>query len=241
MSELSLIFMGGLLGSSHCLGMCGGFAILIGANQTSRREMWISQGAYSIGRIFTYSVLGVVAGYVGMHLGHSTSQWVNASAILSFVAGLFLIVQGLKAAGINLWSRGKSPTPQGCLVSPLFRTFFQSRSRFSKFLAGVMTGFLPCGLLYGFLALATASQDLFLGGAIMFAFGLGTVPMMVLAGIGGQLLSGVTRLRLLRTAAWCVVFTGAITIYRGAAFLTLEHTEAVPACPFCTTSQNSTN
>lgn len=237
MGELSLIFVGGLLGSSHCLGMCGGFALLLGSHQKSRKEVWLAQSLYSIGRIFTYTVLGTIAGFIGMRLGHSMTKWINASAILSIVAGLFLIVQGLKAAGIQVWKSRKPTNSQGCLASPLFKTFFQSKSRVSQFLAGVATGFLPCGLLYGFLALATASQDLLSGGAIMLAFGLGTTPMMMLAGIGGQLLSGVMRLRLLRIAAWCVVLTGGITLYRGAAFLSLEHTEIAPTCPFCTTAE----
>lgn len=238
MGELSLIFVGGLLGSSHCLGMCGGFALLLGSNRTSRRDVWVAQLLYSAGRIFTYTVLGTIAGFIGMRLGHSLTSWVNASAILSLVAGLFLIVQGLKAAGIRLWKSRLSSNSQGCLASPLFKTFFQSRSRSSQFLAGVATGFLPCGLLYGFLALATASQDIISGTAIMAAFGLGTTPMMMLAGIGGQLLSGITRLRLLRVAAWCVVLTGGITAYRGVAFFRMEHAEIAPTCPFCSTPQH---
>ncbi len=236
MSELPLIFVGGLLGSSHCLGMCGGFAILLGANSESRRHLWLSQGAYTVGRLFTYSTLGAIAGFIGLRTSNALTSWVNFSAMLSLIAGTFLIVQGLKAAGVKLWTGGRSAMTHGCLMSPLFRTFFQSRQHSSKFLAGVMTGFLPCGLLYGFLAIATASQDLLLGGAIMLAFGSGTIPMMVFAGVGGQILSAANRLRLLRLAAWCVVVTGGITVYRGASFFSLEHSESVPKCPFCNTS-----
>ena len=241
MSELPLIFMGGLLGSSHCLGMCGGFALLIGANATSSRHAFSAQLAYTLGRIFTYTVLGAVAGYVGGQVSMSVNHWINASAILSLIAGLFLITQGLKAAGYQVWSLSKQTTAQGCLVSPLFRTFFQSPSYSSKFIAGVLTGFLPCGLLYGFLALAAASQDLLWGGALMGAFGSGTAPMMILTGVGGRMLSAVARLRLLKVAAWCVVFTGFITFYRGVGFLNQDHQQAQPNCPFCASSHKTLN
>ncbi|MEW4486447.1 sulfite exporter TauE/SafE family protein [Thalassoglobus sp. JC818] len=236
MSELPLIFIGGLLGSSHCLGMCGGFAIMLGSGAESRTQLWMSQGVYSLGRLFTYASLGAIAGFVGLGMSRAMTSWINVSAVLSIVAGTFLVTQGLKAAGVQIWKTRNTDTSHSCLMSPLFRTFFQSHRYSSKFLAGVMTGFLPCGLLYGFLAIATASQDLLLGSAIMLAFGAGTIPMMVLTGVGGQLLSAVARIRLLRVAAWCVVVTGAITVYRGAAFYSFNHSEAVPDCPFCDTS-----
>ncbi len=78
-----------------------------------------------------------------------------------------------------------------------------------------MTGLLPCGLVYGFLALACSTASLPRGAATMAAFGLGTVPLMVLTGTGASLVSMVTRRRLLRFAAWCVVLTGIVSLARG--------------------------
>lgn len=241
MGELSLIFVGGLLGSSHCLGMCGGFAMLIGLNATSPGRACLAQFLYSCGRIFTYMVLGTVAGFAGQRVSLGTNEWINASAILSLLAGLVLIVQGLKATGVSLWKRSVKLNSQGCLTSPLIRTFLQSHSWIANFLAGVMTGFLPCGLLYGFLALAAASRDLLWGGAIMLSFGLGTTPMMILTGLSGRALSMLIRQRILRFAAWCVVLTGMLTAYRGLGLLLEKSSDVPPACPFCMTLTSPTD
>ncbi len=239
MSEFSLIFLSGLLGSSHCLGMCGGFAVLLGMNTATPSRAFFSQTAYSAGRVFCYTILGAIAGFAGQRISLSANQWVNASAILSIVAGLFLVVQGLKAAGVSVWKNTATKTAQGCLMGSMFQTYFQSPSLMSKFLAGVMTGFLPCGLLYAFLALAAASQDLIAGGAIMMAFGFGTVPLMVMAGLGGRMLSFVMRKRLLKIAAWSVVVTGLITTYRGIGAINSGSREVLNPCPFCSSSTDT--
>lgn len=241
MIELAMIFVGGLLGSSHCLGMCGGFAIMIGANAKTAGQAWRAQLLYSSGRIFTYTVLGAIAGFVGMRIGDWSLNLVNLSAILCLVAGSFLLVQGLKAAGVRIWATRRVAATSPCLFPPLLRSFLQSNSQFAVVLAGMMTGFLPCGLLYGFLALATASQDLIAGSAIMLAFGLGTIPLLAFAGVGGRLLSAMARLRLLRAAAWCVVLTGGLTLYRGATMFSMSPAQARAHCPLCTTVHGSAN
>lgn len=239
MAELGLIFLGGFLGSSHCLGMCGGFAVILGLNKSTVRQATAAQLIYSCGRIFSYTILGSIAGVAGQRISLSANQWVNASALLSLLAGLFLIYQGLKAAGISLWRRSAKVNSQSCLMGSVFQTFLQSPAWTSKFLAGVLTGFLPCGLLYAFLALAAASQDLVTGGAIMFAFGLGTVPLMVIAGLGGRLLSFMMRQRLLKIAAWSVVVTGLVTTYRGIGAISSGSREVLQPCPFCTSISQS--
>lgn len=234
MIEYPMIFLAGLLGASHCVGMCGGFAMMLGL---SARTPWRNVGAqliYSSGRLFTYSVLGCLAGYFGGQLTQDWALWLNVPAVLSLVAGLFLIYQGLHAAGISLW-RGNSRTTasNGCLAGPLFKTFFMSTRPTQQFLAGVLTGFLPCGLLYGALALAASTGNLLTGGMVMLLFGAGTVPLMLLTGVGGSLLSLASRTRLLRMAAWCVVLTGALTIARGAGFIRIPGLISASGCPMC--------
>ena len=93
-------------------------------------------------------------------------------------------------------------------------------------LAGVLTGFLPCGLVYGFLGLASSSASIFHGLLTMLAFGAGTAPIMILTGAGGSLLSHSARRHLMRVAAVCVMITGLISLARGVMFV------AVPRqCP----------
>jgi hypothetical protein len=235
--ELAMIFVAGLLGSSHCIGMCGGFAMILGLDSRSRWRGLPRQCAYSAGRIFTYSTLGAIAGLLGHRL---TSLGLANSALrigagLCVLAGLFLVYEGLRAAGWTLGRRANSNSAcGGCFSGPLLSNFLRQQGLTAAFLGGVMTGFLPCGLVYAFLALAAARLNPLEGMAVMAAFGLGTVPLMVAAGVGSTLLSLAGRRRMLRVAAWCVVVTGLLTIVRGAGYLRADNPTQRPACPFCT-------
>lgn len=238
-SGLSLIFLAGLLGSAHCIGMCGGFTLMIGMHTGTKWTNLVSQGSYSAGRIFTYSLLGAVAGALGQRVANATSTWANVSAGLSIIAGLFLIYQGLLATGIRFSKKPFSAIQSPCLMSPILATFLKSENQAGKFFAGVLTGFLPCGLLYAFLSLAVASRDLLWGATIMATFGAGTLPIMIATGIGGRLLNSLTRQRLLQLAAWSVVMTGAITLTRGVMFANVPSNTEIPACPFCLSLKES--
>jgi sulfite exporter TauE/SafE len=236
MIELPLVFLGGLLGSSHCVGMCGGFAMLIGMGQTSWRRNLIAQFAYSGGRIFTYVVLGAVAGFIGMKLSRGVGGWVNIPATMCVIAGLFLIVEGLAAAGFDLRRWRKTPRGAalfGCGAFPLFGALLRTPGFQNAFFAGLLSGFMPCGLVYAMLSLAASTGDLLRGLAVMATFGAGTVPLMVLTGTTISLLSAMRRQQLMRLAAWCVVLTGVVTLARGAGFLSLPGTESALQCPFC--------
>lgn len=234
MIEYPLILLGGLLGSSHCVGMCGGFAMLVGMNKATFRENLIAQLSYSAGRLMTYCTLGAISGYVGLKLVKSAPQLLNVPAALCLLAGLLLLVEGLFATGI-IKRRGVVMVPQaGCLVSPLFATMLKLPGLRNAFSAGLLTGMLPCGLLYAFVSLAASTGDLLRGMSVMLVFGLGTVPLMVATGAGAMLLKIATRERLMKAAAWCVVLTGALTVWRGAAFLYAANTNSEqPACPLC--------
>ena len=234
MIEYPLILLGGLLGSSHCVGMCGGFAMLVGMNKPTVRENLFAQLSYSAGRLMTYCTLGAVSGYVGLRLVRSAPRLLNVPAGLCLLAGLLLVVEGLFATGI-IKRRGVSMAPQaGCLMSPLFATMLKLPGLRNAFSAGLLTGMLPCGLLYAFVSLAASTGDLLRGMSVMLVFGLGTVPLMVATGAGAMLLKLATRQKLMKAAAWCVVLTGALTVWRGAAFLYAANSNpGQPACPLC--------
>jgi sulfite exporter TauE/SafE len=112
-------------------------------------------------------------------------------------------------------------------------TFLRSGTLRHVFLAGVLTGFLPCGLVYAYVALATSTGDTLHGAVTMAAFGAGTVPAMILTGSGASLLSLAGRRRMLRVAAWCVVVVGAISLARGLGFLDLPGWHSASGCPAC--------
>jgi sulfite exporter TauE/SafE len=254
MIELPLIFVAGLLGTAHCLGMCGPFALLIGANSRSWIGAVARQFAYTAGRVFTYGVLGAAAGYCGTRLAAVVPTFVNIPAALAIAAGLLLAWQGLKAAGWwptgfgSRWrtkaapngietARHRLPTPLAhsaapCLASGFIGQFLRQRNGTGVFLAGIFTGLLPCGLLYGMLALATSTHSIPLGMATMMVFGLGTAPAMILAGLSGRIIGLATRRRLFAAAAWCLVLTGLISVARGVSYLSIDH-QPPAGCPLC--------
>lgn len=232
MIELPLVLLGGLLGSSHCIGMCGGFALMMGVDQPSHARNLLIQLAYSLGRISTYAFLGALAGFVGMKLSAHTWAMHNVPAVLCLFAGVYLIVEGLTASGWTLWRR-EQKQQSGCLFGSQFASLLRGGRYSNAFAAGILTGFLPCGLVYAFLSLAASTGSIGWGAGVMATFGLGTVPLMVLTGIGASLLSLVHRRRMMQVAAWCVVLTGLLTVARGASYIHLTGGAEAANCPLC--------
>lgn len=231
MIELPLVMLAGLLGSSHCIGMCGPFAFTIGQAAPSMRSNFVRQLLYTSGRIFTYAVLGATVGFGGWRIAKAVPAVVNLPAILAIVAGLLLVWQGLISSGVL--PRSKSKFSSGpCLAGSFFAKLLTGGQFVDFFLAGLFTGLLPCGLLYAMLALAASSTNVLLAMTIMIAFGLGTMPVMVATGLSGSLFSLAVRRRLYTLAAWCVVATGLISIARGIFFLELPWFSG-GGCPMC--------
>lgn len=260
MIDLPLIFLGGLLGSSHCVGMCGGFAVTVGSNAANWRDNLLRQSVYSGGRLFTYAAIGAAAGYGGRRLATAVDLF-DVRAVLAIVAGALLISQGLRATG--LWTiaikryRGEKPPtesklspqpiaspvrPPGfklphCLRPGLLGSMLRRADLAGPMLAGMLTGFLPCGLVYAMAALAVSSGDLLTGLLTMICFGIGTIPLMLALGLGTSIVGATTRRRIFQLAGWSVVVTGALSLGRGAYALSTERFEPaksnLPACPHC--------
>ena len=229
--EWPMLVVSGMAGAAHCLGMCGPFAVAIGAAASDWRTNLKRQLAYSAGRVFTYAVLGAVAGFVAARLAGSLPEWTNLPAALAIAAGLLLVWQGLVATGI-VRRRGVA-AGAACPGGGAFRSLLAARGLVDVFLAGLFTGLLPCGLLYGMLAYAASRHDVIAGMATMAAFGAGTMPAMVVAGVGGSVLGIAGRQRMHAVAAWCLVATGFVSIARGVAHVTLPGQQSA-GCPFCT-------
>jgi sulfite exporter TauE/SafE len=233
MIELPLVFVAGLLGTAHCLGMCGPFVLAIGGGGRSWSDVLLRQGAYTAGRVFTYAVLGAVAGYGGARLTAFAPSLINLPALLAIAAGALLVYQGLKATGwLPAWSTRGGIGNAGCLAGGFLGQFLRQPGASGAFIAGLFTGLLPCGLLYGMLALAASTYSPLLGGATLAVFGLGTAPLLILAGLAGRLLGLATRRWIYAAAAWCLVLTGAVTIARGATHFSLAGAPAA-GCPLC--------
>ncbi len=234
--ELPLVFTSGILGSAHCIGMCGPISATMNLGTTSVRGALSRQVFWSGGRVFTYAFLGMVAGFAGARLSQSAllpsqTGMVRFQAAFAVVAGLLLMFQGLLATG---WLKRKRTRQGGCLTASVFGRFLQGGSTLNVLIAGVMTGFLPCGLVYSFLALAAANASVWKGPLLMTAFGLGTIPVMLVTGAGLSLASLTRRQQLMKLAAICVLVTGVLTMGRGLAFAASSASESPEqACPLC--------
>lgn len=195
------LFLAGLVGGAlHCAGMCGPFAlsqVMADAERTTdtrygelRRLAGAALLPYHFGRLTTYTLLGVVAG-AATALFATTPIFGWLSGGLLVLAACLMVLQALgmtKSGGVRL--------PR--FLAALAGSLSSGRHVATRYALGVVLGFLPCGLLYGALAAAAGTASATEGAAVMAAFGLGTVPMLVGVGWGGL----IVRRRLREGARW---------------------------------------
>lgn len=223
----AMLAAGGLLGSAHCLGMCGGFVLALGANAGTANERLARQLVYAAGRVWVYVLAGAAAGFTGWRLGLEAGSLVVGQAVLTILAGSLLAFEALASLG---WIRRPSIGSGSCSLASV-GSLLRSGRLTAVFAAGVWNALLPCGLLYGYLALAAGSGSVLIGAVVMLLFGIGTVPALTLLGMSGSLVPARFRQRILRVAAVALLISGSWTIYRG--FAHFQATADRPACPLC--------
>lgn len=180
-------FVVGLLGGVHCLGMCGGIVgvLTFGLPEQQRRGLKLLpyQLAYNLGRIISYALAGAVAGGLGVLLA-GVLPMQQAQNVLIVFAAVFMILMGLYIAG---WWNGltlleKAGGGLWRLVEPLGRRMMPVTSPLQAFVLGLVWGWLPCGLVYSVLVWAVSAGGAVEGAMLMAAFGLGTLPNLLLMG-----------------------------------------------------------
>ena len=199
-------FVVGLLGGVHCLGMCGGIvgALTLGQPHGSAAtpHFWLLQLAYNTGRLFSYMLAGALAGGLGLLLAQA-GPLEQTQKLLSLVAGLFMILLGLYLGG---WWNGMGQVERagGVVwrrIEPLGRKLLPVRSPGQALLLGMVWGWLPCGLVYSVLIWTLTAGSLLDGALLMGAFGLGTLPNLLLMGAAAGWLGGLLRKPLARKVA----------------------------------------
>jgi hypothetical protein len=188
--DTAALFMLGLLGTGHCIGMCGPLVVAL-PGQTGRLTAHL---AYHAGRLITYGIIGSAMGAAGSGLirlasavGASPVQWVARMQVgIGFLAGLFLLFFGLSRLGLFAepqWMAVAVPTRlpgwRRCMARALGR-----RSNRDLFLMGLLLGGLPCGLSYAAFAKALSGAHILPGAAMALIFGLGTLPGLLAVGAG---------------------------------------------------------
>ena len=183
---LTTAFLAGLLGSTHCLGMCGGIAAALGAAGPTGGRPWVPL-LYNFGRIASYCAAGAMAGVAGVAAG-GLLFGTHAGDYLRLATAAAITFIGMSMAAGDAGRHGWLRAPQrwgGSLWRRLSPLLYRSLPRAAlprAFGLGLLWGWLPCGLVYSALLAAAASGGAVRGSATMCAFGLGTVPAM--AGVG---------------------------------------------------------
>lgn len=200
-----------VVGSIHCVGMCGGFAITLAHAAKNRRAFFRHQALYHLGKTATYTLLGFVAGGIGGMLGTLLG---STQRVLSILLGIALVFVGIGLLGyLKQFKAG--PLAPWRHLSRKMGGLLKSGNRKAVFMLGMLNGLLPCGLVYGGLALATTSGSAPAGAAVMAVFGASTVPALLLLASMGALLKPAWRSRLNIASGVIVVLLGLITIFRG--------------------------
>lgn len=205
--------MMGFLGSPHCMGMCGGIVTAFGISMKNlsvgKKNLLIA--TYHTGRLLSYMALGLIATLFGQTilaplLTNNTLPRILLGLAIVFAALLMLglpYLNRLERLGLGLWNR----------LAPIRQKVLPMDSVPKALVAGLLWGLLPCGLVYGALGVAVslgATQQLNANGVLfMLAFGIGTLPMLVLTGTAlSWLQQKVSALNLRR-------FSGAIMLVSG--------------------------
>jgi uncharacterized protein len=207
----------GFLGSTHCIGMCGGIVGALNAglppfHARSKLLRLTYNLLYNAGRILSYAVAGGIAGYVG---AQSSAMALDVIVpVGEIIAGVFLVALGLYIGG---WGHALVWLERGGqyvwrYIQPLGQPFLPVRSPPHAFGLGLVWGWLPCGLVYSALTLALLSSSAVEGATVMLVFGLGTLPAMLAAGQAAEYLKALMqRTTLRRGAGMAVMLFGVYT------------------------------
>lgn len=204
-------FILGLLGSFHCIGMCGPIAFVLPLDRTSKAKMIFQTILYHLGRLITYTLIGVLFGIIGKGLYLAGFQ-----QRLSILMGVIMIITVV--VPVSVFNRINITKPIYKLIGTVKQQlglYLNKKSNKSIFLIGFFNGFLPCGLVYMALIGSIATSNAILGASYMFLFGLGTVPMMTLAVFAGNFLKLSLRNKIQKAIPVFVVIIGLLFILRG--------------------------
>ncbi len=201
----------GLLGSFHCVGMCGPIAFLLPLDRTNRSRRILQLISYHGGRIFMYAILGMAFGIVGKGLNVFGIQ-----QYLSIGVGVLMIVSILLPVTIFNRYNFSRPIYKGVSkIKSAMGAELKKKNPRTFFTLGYLNGLLPCGLVYMAIFGALATGNALQGSLYMTVFGLGTIPLMTTAIYLGNFLKGSAKQRIVKAIPIVVVIIGMLFILRG--------------------------
>ena len=216
MIELSLwsAFLVAMLGGGHCIGMCGGLMMAVGMQLPQPK--WLYLLTYNLGRISSYALAGALVGSLSQ--ASSVLEFIlPIQQILFLLSSLMLLLLGLYIA--NLWHGLLLIEKLGgrlwVRVEPWARKLLPIQHLPQAFFAGMLWGWLPCGLVYSVLIGALASGSAQNGAIMMLMFGLGTLPMLISLGFASAKLKPVLQSERLRMiCGGMIAMFGIMGLYR---------------------------
>jgi sulfite exporter TauE/SafE len=216
MSILVAVLLASLFGSLHCAGMCGALvAFAVGATETqSAAARAALHAAYHGGRMVTYALVGAACGLLGAALDLGGAM-LGLNRVAAVLAGGMMIAVGVVAIVRYAGVRVPHPPVPNALRRTLAvgqRAAMGLRPLPRALTIGLLTAFLPCGWLYAFAIIAAGTGTAVMGAAVMVAFWMGTVPVLVWLGVGVQALTGTLGRRIPLATAIAVVLLGLHTV-----------------------------
>lgn len=210
-----IIFAVGFMSSFHCVAMCGGINLSLCVSykydngEDSNFSKFIPSLLYNAGRIVSYTVLGGIVGGLG-----SVFQISNTgSALVSLLAGVFMVIMGLNMLNLFPWLRRLNPH-----MPKIFAKSIYNHKKNGPFVVGLFNGLMPCGPLQAMQLYALGTGSFITGALSMFMFSLGTVPLLFAFGALGSMLSAKFTKNMVKASAMLVVVLGFVMITRGFAF-----------------------
>ena len=201
----------GIIGSLHCLGMCGPIAMAVPYQARSRWLTGLNILQYHLGRVITYAILGGLIGLLGRGIflaGMQKSFSIGAGVILLIMA-IFSLKMSSNLVSIPIINR------VFFWVKSAMGKLLRNKSATSILLIGMLNGLLPCGLVYMAIAGAIGTGSVSMGTLYMILFGLGTIPMLLGISLAGNLLSLAVRKRINKLIPIMVILVGIFFILRG--------------------------
>ncbi|MEA3523556.1 MAG: sulfite exporter TauE/SafE family protein [Campylobacterota bacterium] len=218
-SIIAIAFVGSF---GHCIGMCGGIVMAYSTAKVDVQWKRFTQVSahllYSLGRVLTYTILGVMFGYLG---GVATISN-NANGILLLIAGVAMVLTGASLLGkIKFLTLIEHSLSGNAWYQSTFKAMLKSQSLSSFFILGMLNGLMPCGFVYFFAITAASTASPFWGGIVMMIFGLSTIPALFSLGFFvGLFKQSSFRALMVKLAAIAVVIYGLLTIYNGYDYIT---------------------
>jgi sulfite exporter TauE/SafE len=210
-SVFQLGFLMGLLGSVHCIGMCGPLVMALPISTKNNFQKISSLLLYLLGKILSYALLGILFGLFG-----SQFRIFSIQSNISFIIGLlmllyvfYMFVFKYKHFQIHLFNKTYNS------ILKLLSKLFKSKFVISFLFIGMLNGLLPCGMIYLALSWAVVTRSAVDGGLLMAFFGMGTIPALILVAIGGQFMGFVFRKRIQKLLPVFIFGIGVLLILRG--------------------------